>query len=263
MSDNQSLPMLPNLAGKKGLIVGIANEKSIAWGCARVMRAWGAELAVTYLNEKAKPFVWPLADGLGCKIILPCDVTREDETAAVFAAITKEWGRLDFLLHSIACAPKQDLHGRVLDCSLQGFLTAMDISCHSFIRLARLAEPLMKEGGSLLTVTYMGSHEVVQHYNMMGAVKAALEAVTRSLAVEMGAGGVRVNALSPGAVLTRAASGILDFSDLLELSEAKAPLRRLINQEDVGNMAAFLASDAARNITGGIHNIDAGYEIVD
>ncbi len=254
---------LINLHQKKGLVVGIANEHSVAYGCARLFRQAGAELAITYANDHAKPFVAPLAAQLGAPIFLPCDVQQPEQMDALFAAITQHWGMLDFVLHSIAYAPKKDLQGRVVDCSLAGFLTAMDISCHSFLRLAHLAEPLMKNGGSLMTVSYMGSHEVVSHYNIMGPVKAALESATRYMAAELGAQGIRVNALSPGAIRTRAAGGIEDFDAILTDTRTKAPMRRVIDLDDIGYMAAFLASDAAKNITGGIHAIDAGYEIMD
>lgn len=252
-----------SLKGKKGLIVGIANDKSIAWGCARQMQAQGAELAITYLNEKAKPHVEPLAQQVSSPLFLPLNVQHEGELEAVFEAVEKHWGRLDFLLHSIAFAPMPDVQGRLVDSSLQGFLTAMDVSCHSFIRMARLAAPLMSKGGSLMTVSYYGSEKVVEHYNLMGPVKAALEAAVRYLAVELGGQGVRVNALSPGPIATRAASGLAQFEQILREAEIKAPLKHLVGIDDVGHMAAFLASDAARSITGGVHYIDAGYEVVD
>lgn len=252
-----------NLKGKKGLVVGIANEKSIAYGCARLFHEAGAELAVTYLNGKAEPYVRPLAEGLQASIILPCDVQNDTQMRAVFEAMVQRWSRLDFLLHSIAYAPKADLQGRVTDCSKEGFLKAMDISCHSFLRMAKLAEPLMKDGGSLLTVSYMGSVEVVEHYGLMGPVKAALESATRYLAAELGAKNIRVNALSPGAIPTRAASGIAGFEQILKASQVKAPLHRTVDLNDIGNMAAFLVSDLSKNITGGVHAIDAGYEMVD
>jgi enoyl-[acyl-carrier protein] reductase I len=251
------------LAGKKGLIVGIANNRSLAFGCAEATAAAGAKLAITYLNDKAKPFVEPLAQRVHAPLFLPLNVQDEPQMDAVFAAITAEWGKLDFLIHSIAFAPLADLQGRVVDCSLQGFLTAMDVSCHSFIRLAKRAEPLMKTGGSLLTMTYYGSEKVVEHYNMMGPVKAALEATTRYLASDLGHQGIRVNAISPGPVATRAASGIAHFNELLTQAAEKAPLGHLVTQRDVGNLAAFLVSDAACNITATIHYIDAGYQVVD
>lgn len=252
-----------SLEGKKGLIVGIANEKSIAWGCAKQMRALGAELAITYLNDKAKPFVDPLAGEVGASLLLPLNVQHPGELEAVFAAVEKQWGRLDFVLHSIAFAPMPDVQGRLVDSSVQGFLTAMDVSCHSFIRMAGLAAPLMNNGGSLMTVSYYGSEKVVEHYNLMGPVKAALESAVRYLAAELGEQGIRVNALSPGPIATRAASGLAHFEDILLAAQAKAPLKRLAGIDDVGCMAAFLATDAAKSITGGVHYIDCGYEVVD
>lgn len=258
-----SMSLAIHLNGKKGLVVGIANEQSIAYGCARQFQKAGAELAVTYLNAKAEPFVRPLAEELDASIISSLDVQDDEQLASLFDDIAHQWGRIDFLLHSIAYAPKADLHGRVTDCSKEGFLKAMDISCHSFIRMARHAEPLMTEGGSMLTVSYMGSDEVVANYGLMGPVKAALESSTRYLAAELGEKNIRVNALSPGAMSTRAASGIAHFDALLELSKTKAPLNRLIDLDDVGNTAAFLVSDLSKNITGGVHVIDAGYEMVD
>lgn len=252
-----------NLQNKKGLIVGIANEHSIAWGCAKQMHTAGAELAITYLNDKARPFVEPLAQEVAAPLFLPLNVQHAGEMEAVFAAIEKQWGTLDFLLHSIAFAPMPDVQGRLVDSSPQGFLTAMDISCHSFLRMAKLAEPLMKQGGSLMTVSYYGAEKVVEHYNLMGPVKAALESAVRYLAVELGGSNIRVNALSPGPIATRAASGIKDFDVMLKAASTKSPLKHLVNIEDVGNLATFLASDAARSITGGVHYIDAGYEVVD
>ncbi|MBY0428715.1 MAG: enoyl-ACP reductase FabI [Alphaproteobacteria bacterium] len=245
-----------NLTGKKGLIVGIANEHSIAYGCARVLNAAGASLAVTYLNKKAEPFVRPLAEKLGARIIVPCDVQDENQLMAVFQEVSEHWGSLDFLLHSIAFAPKIDLQGRVIDCSSDGFLKAMDISCHSFLRMAKYAEPLMKQGGSLLTLTYIGSQQAVPHYGIMGPVKAALESCVRYMAVELGDKDIRVNALSPSAIKTRASGGIEHFDELLESSKATAPMHHSIDLTDVGNMAAFLVSDLSKNITGEIHRID-------
>ncbi|MGB8274989.1 MAG: enoyl-ACP reductase FabI [Alphaproteobacteria bacterium] len=253
---------VPILSGKKGLVAGIANEHSIAYGCARAFRACGAELAVTYLNEKAEPFVRPLGERLGCPIIMPCDVEQHGQLEAVFERIAREWGRLDFLLHSIAFAPKADLHGRVTDCSAEGFTRAMNVSCHSFIRMARLAEPLMTEGGCLLTVSYYGADKVVEHYNIMGPVKAALEAAVRYMAVELGPQGIRVNAISPGPILTRAASGIDDFDELIEKAAKDAPEHRLVTIDDVGAVAASLASDYAAAVTGNISFVDAGYHIL-
>ncbi len=251
-----------NLNGKKGLVVGIANNKSIAYGCAKAFNICGAELAVTYLNEKAEPHVRPLAELLAAPLVLPLDVEQDDQLEALFAAIEQKWGKLDFLLHSIAFAPQQDLHGRVVDCSRQGFLRAIDISCHSFIRMAKLAEPLMKDGGALLTMSYLGADEVVDNYGMMGPVKAALQASTRYLATELGPKGIRVHAISPGPLATRAASGIAHFDDLMKDAVERAPLHRLVSIDDVGALAAYLCSDVAKTLTGGTIYIDGGYNIV-
>ncbi|MCH2546545.1 MAG: enoyl-ACP reductase FabI [Alphaproteobacteria bacterium] len=251
-----------SLAGKKGLIIGIANEHSIAWGCAKAFHEAGAELAITYLNEKAEPHVRPLAEKVKAPITVPLDVTDEAQLEALFEIIGNTWGKLDFVLHSIAFAPKEDLQGRVADCSRQGFLTAMDISCYSFIRLAHLAEPLMKDGGSLLTMSYLGAQKVVEHYNMMGPVKAALEASVRELASELGEKKIRVNALSPGVVATRAAGGIAHFDALLEQAKQKSPEHELISIDCVGAYARFLVSDEARLVTGSTVYVDAGFNIM-
>jgi enoyl-[acyl-carrier protein] reductase I len=251
-----------SLHGKKGLIVGIANDHSIAYGCAEVLRNAGAQLAVTYLNAKAEPYVRPLAEHLESPLIVPCDVRQPGDLEAVFSRIRDTWGHLDFLLHSIAYAPKEDLHSRITDCSQAGFALAMDVSCHSFIRMARLAEPLMPDGGCLLTVTFYGSEKVVEDYNLMGPVKAALESCVRYLAAELGPKRIRVNALSPGPLKTRAASGIDRFDELLERERSRTPERRLVSIEDVGNLAAFLVSDGAAALTGNIEYIDAGYHIL-
>ena len=250
------------LAGRKGLIVGIANENSIAYGCARVFRDLGAELAVTWLNEKARPHVEPLARLLDATIAMPLDVEQPGEMEAVFGAIQEKWGRLDFVLHSIAFAPKADLHGRVVESTREGFARAMDISCHSFFRMARLAEPLMQDGGTLLTMSYLGAAEVVPHYGVMGPVKAALEASVRYLATELGPRGIRVNAVSPGPIRTRAASGIPGFDDLIADARGRAPLPREVEIDDVGSLCAFLVSDAARAVTGDVHYIDGGLHIL-
>ena len=194
------------LAGKRGLVTGIANADSIAWGCAKAFHAMGAELAVTYLNDKALPHVQPLAEQVRADMLMPLNLLHEGELEAVFERLEREWGALDFVLHSIAFAPREDLHGRVTDCSRAGFLQAMDVSCWSFIRMAKLAEPLMKNGGTLFCMSYYGSQMVVEHYNMMGPVKAALESATRYLAAELGPQGIRVHAISPGPLKTRAAS---------------------------------------------------------
>jgi enoyl-[acyl-carrier protein] reductase I len=251
-----------SLKGKNGLIVGIANRNSIAYGCAEVLHGAGAELAVTYLNAKAEPFVRPLAEELGSPIVVPCDVREPGQLEGVFSRIQKEWGRLDFLLHSIAYAPKEDLHSRITDCSQAGFAMAMDVSCHSFIRMARLAEPLMTNGGCLLTVTFYGAEKVVEEYNLMGPVKAALESCVRYMAAELGPKRIRVHALSPGPLKTRAASCIERFDELLDLARARTPEHRLVGIEDVGNVAAFLVSDGAAALTGNIEYVDAGYHIV-
>lgn len=251
-----------DMAGKRGLIVGIANDQSIAYGCARAIRRAGAELAVTYLNDKAEPHVRPLAEQLGASLIMPCDVREAGQLEAVFERITNEWGRLDFVLHSIAYAPREDLQGRVVDSSAPGFALAMDVSCHSFLRMARLAEPLMTAGGTLLTVTFYGSERVVDHYNLMGPVKAALESAVRYLAAELGPKGIRVHAVSPGPMQTRAASGIDRFDEMLARAARKAPQRHLVSVNDVGEVARFLVSDAARRVTGTIIPVDGGQHVL-
>ncbi len=251
-----------SLANKKGLIIGIANDQSIAYGCAQAFRAAGAELAITYLNAKAEPYVRPLAEELECALLLPCDVREPGQLEAVFSAIEQRWGRLDFVLHSIAYAQKEDLHARVVDCSQAGFSMAMDVSCHSFIRVARLAEPLMNAGGCLLTVTFYGAEKVVEHYNIMGPVKAALESTVRYMAAELAPKHIRVHALSPGPLKTRAASGIDRFDELLERSRARTPDHQLVRIEDVGAVAAFLVGDSAKALTGNIEYIDAGLHVL-
>jgi enoyl-[acyl-carrier protein] reductase I len=263
----KKVPVFPEtsvaLKGKKGLIVGIANDQSIAWGCARAFRALGADLAVTYLNEKAKKHVQPLADALESPLFMPLDVMVEGEMEKVFERIKTEWGQLDFLLHSIAFSPKGALHGRVVDVDRDGFLKTMDVSCWSFIRMAHLAEPLMKKGGTLFTMTYYGSQMVVKNYNIMGVAKAALEASVRYVAAELGPKGIRVHAISPGPLQTRAASGIPEFDALMDKARSKAPARSLVSIDDVGKATAFLALDGAKLITGSVLYIDGGYHIVD
>src|SRR5690242_14776103 len=251
------------LEGKKGLIVGIANDSSIAWGCARAFRAFGAELAITYLNDKARKYVEPLAQEVEADIFLPLDVSVPGQLESVFEHITGKWGSLDFLVHSIAFSPRDTLHGRVTDASRDGFLTTMDISCWSFIRMAHLAEPLMKNGGTLFTMTYYGSQKVVENYNIMGVAKAALEAAVRYVAAELGPKGIRVHAISPGPLATRAASGIPEFDELLAKAQETAPARALVSIDDVGAATAFLALDQARLITGETLYIDGGYHIMD
>jgi enoyl-[acyl-carrier protein] reductase I len=250
------------LAGKKALVIGIANNQSIAYGCALAFRAMGAELAVTYLNEKTKQYTQSLADRLEAPLYLPCDVRVEGQLEAVFEAIERTWSKLDIVLHSIAFAPREDLHGRVTDCSRDGFLMAMDISCYSFIRMAKLAEPLMKDGGTLFTMSYYGAEKVVENYNVMGPVKAALEASARYLSAELGPKGIRVHAISPGPIQTRAASGIDRFDELMEKAASRAPGRMLVSIEDVGMATAFLATDFAKLMTGDTMYIDGGYHVV-
>jgi enoyl-[acyl-carrier protein] reductase I len=245
---------------KKGLIVGIANDKSIAYGCAKAFAQRGDDLAVTYLNAKAERFVRPLAEAVGAGLILPLDVARPGELEAVFDAIRTRWGRLDYLVHSIAFAA--DLHGRVIDTSPEGFAKTMDVSVHSFLRMAKLAEPLMTQGGTMLTVSYFGSEKVVSNYNVMGIAKAGLEAAVRYTAAELGGQGIRVHAVSPGPLATRAASGIGDFDGLLAAAVERSPEHRLTTIEEVGKLAAFLSSDDATSMTGGVHYIDGGYNIM-
>jgi enoyl-[acyl-carrier protein] reductase I len=255
--------MAPLLKGKRGIIVGIANDQSIAWGCAKAFRALGAELAVTYLNDKAKKFVEPLAHELDATIVMPLNVSADGQMEALFQRVKSEWGQLDFLVHSIAFSPKEALGGRVVDVPRDGFLTTMDVSCWSFIRMAKLAEPLMKKGGTIFTMTYYGSQMVVKNYNIMGVAKAALECAVRYMAAELGPKGIRVHAISPGPLATRAASGIPEFDALLDKAKAKAPARSLVSIDDVGAATAFLAHDAARLITGETLYIDGGYHIID
>ena len=252
----------PVLKDKKALVIGIANEHSIAYGCARAFRELGAELAITYLNEKAKPHVAPLAQELEAALLLPLDVARPGELEAVFDRITREWGRLDFLVHSIAFAPKEDLQGGLLNCSANGFSVAMDISCHSFIRMALLAAPLMKDGGTLFAMSYHGAQKVVPNYNLMGPVKAALEASCRYLAHELGPRKIRVHAISPGPLKTRAASGLKDFDRMLNDAVERAPVGELVDIMDVGFTCAFLATPFARRLTGQTIYVDGGASIM-
>ena len=252
----------PVLEGQKALIVGIANDQSIALGCARAFRAAGAELAVTWLNEKARAQVEPLARELGATITAPLDVSQPGQLEAVFETIRQQWGRLDSLVHSIAFAPRADLQGGLLDCSAEGFARAMDISCHSFIRMARLGAPLMKGGGTMFAMSYLGANRVVPSYSVMGPVKAALEAACRYLAHELGPRGIRVHAISPGPLRTRAASGLKDFELLLNEAAQKAPLGELVDIMDVGFACAYLATPLARRITGGTVYVDGGTHIV-
>lgn len=250
------------LEGKKALVVGIANEHSIAYGCARAFRELGADLALTYLNDKAKPFVAPLAQKLAAKIFQPLDVSRPGEMEAVFGHIERGWGRLDILVHSIAFAPKDDLQGGLLASTAEGFATAMDISCHSFIRMARLAAPLMSEGGILFAMSYHGAQRVVPNYNLMGPVKAALEAACRYLAYELGSRKIRVHAISPGPLKTRAASGLKEFDHLLSDAVERSPVGEAVDIMDVGFTCAYLATPYARRLTGQTVYVDGGVSIM-
>lgn len=250
------------LKGKRALVAGIANEHSIAYGCAKAFKQWGADLAITYLNEKAKAFVGPLAEELGAQIFMPLDVSKPGEMEALFEGIEKEWGHLDMLVHSMAFAPKDDLQGGLLNCSAEGFAKSIDISCHSFIRMARLAAPLMKGGGTLFTMTFHGARKVVSNYNVMGPVKAALESVCRYLAYELGPQKIRVHAISPGPLKTRAASGLKDFDRLVDEAASRAPLGELVDIMDVGFTCAYLASPFARHLTGETLYVDGGVNIM-
>lgn len=252
----------PPLKGLKALVVGIANEHSIAYGCARAFRELEAELAITYLNEKAKPYVQPLADALQAPILMPLDVSKPGELEAVFERVAREWGRLDILVHSIAWAPKEDLQGGLLDSSADGFAQAMDISCHSFVRMAKLAAPLMTDGGTMFAMSYLGANRVVPNYNLMGPVKAALEACCRYLAHELGPRRIRVHPISPGPLKTRAASGLKDFDLLLNEASQRAPVGELVDIMDVGFACAYLATPYARRMTGDTLYVDGGMNIM-
>ncbi|HYK15736.1 MAG TPA: enoyl-ACP reductase FabI [Burkholderiales bacterium] len=252
----------PPLKGKKALVVGVANGQSIAYGCAKAFHELGADLAVTYLNEKSRKFVEPLASGLKAPIFMPLDVATPGELEAVFEKIEKKWGKLDILVHSIAFAPKEDLQGGLLDCSAEGFKVAMDISCHSFVRMAKLAAPLMKDGGSMFAMSYYGAQKVVANYNVMGPVKAALEASCRYLAYELGPQKIRVHAISPGPLKTRAAGGLKDFDLLLAKAARKAPVGELVDIMDVGFACAYLATPYARRLSGETLFVDGGVNIM-
>ncbi|OJA76757.1 enoyl-[acyl-carrier-protein] reductase [Burkholderia ubonensis] len=257
----EKIPNLP-LEGRKALILGIANEHSIAYGCARAFRELGAELAITYANDKARPYVEPLARELGAALVMPLDVSKPGEMDALFDAIRRTWGRLDTAVHSIAFAPKADLQGGLINSSAEGFATAMDVSCHSFIRMARLAVPLMDQGGTLFAMSYLGASRIVPNYDLMGPVKAALEATCRYLAHELGPRGIRVHPISPGPLKTRAASGLKDFDLLLNEAVERAPLGELVDIMDVGFSCAYLATPYARRITGNTIFIDGGVSIM-
>jgi len=250
------------LAGQKALVVGAANSESIAYGCAKAFRAVGADLALTWLNEKARPHVEPLAQELEASITGPVDVSAAGQLEAIFKEISAKWGRLDILVHSIAFAPKADLQGGLLNCSAEGFAKAMDVSCHSFVRMAKLAAPLMTGGGTMFAMSYNGSNRVVPNYNVMGPVKAALESACRYLAYELGPRGIRVHAISPGPLKTRAASGLKDFELLLNEAAHKAPLGELVDIMDVGYTCAYLATPFARRITGELVHVDGGANLI-
>ncbi|NUA30448.1 enoyl-ACP reductase FabI [Cupriavidus basilensis] len=252
----------PPLLGARVLVVGVANAESIAWGCARAFRELGAELAITYLNDKAYPHVAPLAESVGATILMPLDVEDAGQEQALFERIAQQWGQLDVLVHSVAFAPKDDLQGGLLNASAAGFARAMDVSCHSFVRLARRAVPLMREGGSLFAMSYEGANRVVPNYNLMGPVKAALEASCRYLAHELGPSGIRVHAISPGPLKTRAASGLKDFEQLLADAAGRAPLGELVDIMDVGFATAYLATPYARRISGNTVYVDGGAHIM-
>jgi enoyl-[acyl-carrier protein] reductase I len=252
----------PILKGAKVLICGIANEHSIAYGCAKAFREFGADLCITYLDEKSKGYVEPLARQLEAPLFLPLDVAQPGQLEAVFAAIDKQWGQLDVLVHSIAWAPKGDLQGGLLNCSAEGFAKAMDVSCHSFVRMARLAAPLMKNGGSMFAMSYYGANKVVANYNVMGPIKAALEASARYLAYELGPRGIRVHPISPGPLKTRAGSGLKDFDLLLADAAQRAPLGEVVDIMDVGMTCAFLATPYARRLSGETLYVDGGVHIM-
>jgi enoyl-[acyl-carrier protein] reductase I len=249
-------------SGKRGLVVGIANEHSIAAGCALAFRAAGAELVVTYAAEKSKRFIAPVVDKLSAPLFLPLDVEVDGQMEAVFKAIEETWGGLDFIVHSIAYCPRDDLHGPASECSKAGFARAMDVSVHSLIRMTRLAMPLMRDGGSILTMSYYGAEKVVDHYNIMGPVKSALEGTVRSLAAELGPKQIRVNAISAGPLRTRAGSGIDHFDDLVDAARDRAPERSLVTIEDVGQMAVGLVSDLSCKVTGNIAFVDGGAHVM-
>jgi enoyl-[acyl-carrier protein] reductase I len=261
MSSPSSLPPSPLLAGRRGLVVGVANERSIAWGIARNARAAGAELAFTFQGEALERRVRPLAAEAGSSIVEPLDVTQPAEVDAVFARLREEWGRLDFLVHSVAYAERADLQGRTVDTSREGFLKALEISAYSLIALSRAAEPLLTSGGSILTLTYYGAVKAVPNYNVMGIAKAALEASVRYLALDLGPAGIRVNGISAGPIKTLAAAGVSGLRSMLGEAAERAALRRNVSIDDVGKAATYLLSDLSAGVTGEIHYVDAGLSI--
>ena len=250
------------MQGKRGLIMGVANDRSIAWGIARAVAAQGAEVAFTYQGEALEKRVRPLADSVGSSLVLPCDVADDASMDAAFDAIAKAWGRIDFLVHAIGYADKQFLRGRYLDTPRAAFLQAMDISCFSFVAVGQRAAALMSAGGSMLTLSYLGAERVTPHYNVMGVAKAALEASVRYMATDLGERGIRVNAISAGPIKTLAASGIGDFRYILRWNQYNAPLRRNVTIEDVGGAGLYLLSDLASGVTGEVHHVDSGYHVV-
>ena len=249
------------LEGKKGLILGVANQRSIAWGIAEICHAHGAKLGFTYLNSTLEKRVRPLAESLGSELILECDVQKDEQIEKVFSDVSSQWGDLDFIVHSIAYAPGEDLKGRFYETSRDGFKLAMDISAYSFIKTVAAAKPLMKNGGAALTMTYYGAEKVMPNYRMMGVCKAALEASVRELAADLGPEGIRVNAISAGPIKTLAASGIANLNDLLNGFEIRTPLRKLCTIEDVGKSALYLLSDLAAAVTGEVHYVDCGFNV--
>jgi enoyl-[acyl-carrier protein] reductase I len=250
------------MAGKRGLIMGVANDRSIAWGIARAVAAQGAEVAFTYQGEALEKRVRPLAESVGSSLVLPCDVADDASVDAAFAALRESWGELDFLVHAIGFADKQYLRGRYLDTPREAFLQALDISCFSFVSVSQRAVPLMKPGGSLLTMSYLGAERVTPHYNVMGVAKAALEASVRYLAADLGGIGIRVNAISAGPIKTLAASGIGDFRYILKWNQLNSPLKRNVSIEEVGGAGLYLLSDLAAGVTGEVHHVDSGYHVV-
>ena len=248
--------------GKKGLIMGVANDRSIAWGIAKKLASEGAEIAFTYQGEALKKRVKPLAESIGSTILIPCDVTDSKSMINTFEVLKKKWGNIDFLVHGIGFSNKDELRGKYYNTSSENFNQTMHISCFSFTEACKLAEPILNHGGSILTLTYYGSEQVMPHYNVMGVAKAALEASVRYLAVDMGEKNVRVNAISAGPIKTLAASGIGDFRFILKWNELNAPLKRNVNQEDVGNAALYLLSDLGSAVTGEIQHVDCGYHTV-
>jgi enoyl-[acyl-carrier protein] reductase I len=250
------------MAGKRGLIMGVANDRSIAWGIARAVAAQGAELAFTYQGEALEKRVRPLAEQIGARLVLPCDVVDDASLDAVFARIEEGWGGLDFLVHAIAFSDKEELKGGYIATTRKNFAMTLDISCYSFTAVCQRAAPLMRQGGSLLTLSYYGAERVMPHYNVMGVAKAALEASVRYLAADLGAQGVRVNAISAGPIKTLAASGIGDFRYILKWNELNSPLKRNVTTDQVGGAALYLLSDLSQGVTGEVHHVDSGYHVV-